>query len=124
MQSPSAVNTQPWEFTVVAGDVLDQIRRGNVKKLLSGSAPGKHVPGDGYRGVYKKRQVELAAGIFKLMKISRGDREKREEWLQRGFRFFDAPAAIIIANRLKSRREPLESLCTWHGFAGLRPGTE
>jgi nitroreductase len=30
------------------------------------------------------------------MDIPREDREKREEWMERGFRYFDAPAAIII----------------------------
>jgi len=34
--------------------------------------------------------------LFKLMNIAREDKEKRVEWLERGFRFFDAPAAIII----------------------------
>ena len=31
------------------------------------------------------------------MNIAREDREKRTEWMRRGFRFFDAPAAIIIS---------------------------
>jgi nitroreductase len=30
------------------------------------------------------------------MNIQRGDKEKRAAWLERGFRFFDAPIAIII----------------------------
>ena len=29
MRSPSSMNTQPWNFTVVSGDVLDRIRAGN-----------------------------------------------------------------------------------------------
>ncbi|MHB8156694.1 MAG: nitroreductase [Desulfocucumaceae bacterium] len=96
-RSPSAMNTQPWEFLVVAGDVLDNIRRGNIEKLLSGSAPSPDYPSEGYQGVFKQRQVELAIEIFKLMGIAREDSAKRLEWMQRGFRFFDAPAAIIIA---------------------------
>ncbi|MBW1898960.1 MAG: nitroreductase family protein, partial [Deltaproteobacteria bacterium] len=39
---------------------------------------------------------ELAKKLFKLMDIRREDKEKRTEWLERGFRFFDAPAAIIL----------------------------
>jgi nitroreductase len=31
------------------------------------------------------------------MDIPREDREKRAWWMERGFRFFDAPVAIIIA---------------------------
>lgn len=96
--SPSTMNTQPWEFTVVSGEVLDNIRRGNTESLVSGVEPhtdlAKH---NAYQGIYRQRQVDLAVQIFKLMGIAREDKEKRAEWLQRGFRYFDAPAAIIIS---------------------------
>ncbi len=92
--SPSAMNTQPWEFTVVAGEPLDKIRQDNVKSLL---AAGKDVLTFNYTGVYRERQVDLAKQLFKLMDIKREDKEKRMEWLKRGFRYFDAPAAIIVS---------------------------
>ena len=95
IRSPSALNTQPWEFTVVSGEVLESIKRDNVARLLSG--PPVHDPRLAYEGIYKQRRVELAKDLFKLMDISREDREKREVWMQRGYRFFDAPAAIIIS---------------------------
>jgi len=94
MRTPSATNTQPWEFTVVAGETLDKIRKGNLEKLAQ---VGKdHKAFFNYDGVYKTRQVDLAKQLFALMDIKREDKEKRDEWLKRGFRFFDAPAAIII----------------------------
>ncbi len=96
-RSPSAMNTQPWEITVVAGEVLDKIRKGNVEKLASGAAPNPDVPYKPYEGIYRERQVELAIQIFGLMGIAREDKEKRAEWGQRGFRFFDAPALIILS---------------------------
>ncbi|TFG38390.1 MAG: nitroreductase, partial [Syntrophobacterales bacterium] len=46
--------------------------------------------------IYRQRQIGLGKQLFKLMDIPREDREKREEWMERGFRYFDAPAAIII----------------------------
>ena len=49
------------------------------------------------KGVYKHRQITLAKQLFKAMDIPRENKEKRAWWLERGFRFFDAPAAIIIA---------------------------
>ena len=36
MRSPSSMNTQPWNFTVVSGDVLDKIRAGNTERNLAG----------------------------------------------------------------------------------------
>ena len=97
-RAPSAMNTQPWEFAVIAGDVLKRIKEDNVTMLKSG-APAKvdHlVVGWPPDSVYRTRQVELAKQIFTLMDIPREDKEKRGQWLERGFRFFDAPAAIII----------------------------
>ena len=96
-RSPSGMNTQPWEFTVITGEVLDNIKRGNVEMLGSGAIPNPDLVGKPYEGVYRNRQVEVAVQLFGLMGIAREDKEKRAEWMQRGFRFFDAPAAIILS---------------------------
>jgi nitroreductase len=90
------MNTQPWEFAVVSGSVLDNIRQGNLEMLNSGVKSHEERTGEVYGGVYRQRQIDLAVRIFKLMDIAREDKEKRQAWLQRGFRFFDAPAAILI----------------------------
>jgi len=98
-RAPSAENSQPWEFTIVAGDVLDRIRQANIEKLRSGAFPHpdlatKGLPPD---SVYRRRQIEIAKQIFKLMDIARGDKEKRDQWMERGFRYFNAPVAIVIS---------------------------
>ena len=99
-RAPSAMNTQPWEFFVLGGEVLNKIRNTIVEKLNAGEPmePEHHVTGWPRESVYRDRQVGLAKGLFKLMDIQREDAEKRAAWMERGFRFFDAPAAIIIAN--------------------------
>lgn len=94
IRAPSALNTQPWEITVVCGEALENIKRENVDNILSG-VPAPELLA--YQGIYHQRQVELAIDLFKLMDIKREDRDKRNEWLLRGFRFFDAPAAIILS---------------------------
>ena len=96
-RSPSGMNTQPWEFTVITGEVLDNIKRANVEMLGSGAIPNPDFAMKPYEGVYRNRQVEVAVQLFGLMGIAREDKEKRAEWMQRGFRFFDAPAAIILS---------------------------
>jgi nitroreductase len=95
--SPSGTNIQPWEFTVITGDVLDNIKRANVEMLASGATPNPDFPVKPYEGVYRNRQVEVAVQLFGLMGIAREDKEKRAEWMQRGLRFFDAPVAIILS---------------------------
>lgn len=98
-RAPSAMNTQPWEFTVITGDVLNAIRKANVKKLNAGEPPQPEHNIIGWPGdsVYRHRQVELGMALFQLMGISRDNMEKRMLWTERGFRFFDAPATIVIS---------------------------
>jgi len=95
-RSPSTLNTQPWEITVVSGEVLDNIRWGNIEMLNSGATPEPETPFKPFEGKYRQRQVELAIQIFQLMGIAREDKVKRAEWMQWGYRFFDAPAAFIL----------------------------
>lgn len=101
VRAPSAENTQPWEFNIVTGKILDQIRDDNIKKVRNFELPPKEMermlverPKE---SIHRKRQIEIAVQLFKLMGIERDNLEKRASWLERGFRFFDAPAAIIIS---------------------------
>jgi len=97
-RAPSAMNTQPWKFLVVTGNALAAIKKENVEKLRAGEMPGEEhrVVGWSPDSVYRQRQVALAMELFRLMGIRREDKEERARWLERGFRFFDAPAAILI----------------------------
>ena len=98
-RAPSAMNTQPWEFTVLTGSVLQDVGRSNVELLRSGAPPNPEhaVVGWPKDSVYRLRQVNLAKQLFELMDISREDRDKKAKWLERGFRYFDAPAVIVVS---------------------------
>ena len=97
-RAPSALNTQPWEFFVLAGESLRRVCRENVERLKSGAPLEIEAAESGFPrdSVFRRRQVDLARQLFRLMGIGREDREKRAAWTERGFRHFDAPAAIII----------------------------
>jgi nitroreductase len=128
-RAPSAMNTQPWEFTVLAGDVLENVRRNNVALLNSGTPPNpEHVVVNWPKeSIYRQRQVDLAKQLFQLMDIPREDKEKRAKWLERGFRYFDAPAVIIVStDRCLSESGPLldigamiQTLCLTAAHFGL-----
>ena len=98
-RAPSAENSQPWEFTIVTGSVLNHIRNANIEKLKAGAPPHPdlHIQGWPPESVYRRRQIEIAKQIFQLMDIPRDDKEKRGRWMERGFRYFNAPAVIIIS---------------------------
>lgn len=112
-RAPSAMNTQPWEFIVITGEKLNQLRAAIVEKRKAGApiVPDHQVVGWPDKSAYKDRQITLAKQLFKAMDIAREDKEKRAWWLERGFRFFDAPAAIIITcDRVLGEAAPLMDL--------------
>ena len=95
--SPSAHNSQPWEFFVLVGNVLEEIKRANAQKFRSGESPHPDIGMQSSTGPYRERQIELAKELFRLLDIPREDKEKRRKWAERNIMFYDAPAAIIIA---------------------------
>jgi len=97
MRAPSSLNTQPWNFYVVAGAPLDRIRAGNTERNLAGVPSSREFRGHGeYAGAHRDRQIEIAKQLFGAMGIERHDTEKRKDWVMRGFRQFDAPVSIVI----------------------------
>jgi nitroreductase len=97
MRAPTSLNTQPWNFYVVAGEVLDRIRAGNVERNLAGVPDSREFRlGPGYEGIHRERQIEIAKQLFGAMGIAREDKEKRQDWVLRGFRQFDAPVSIVV----------------------------
>ena len=91
----SGVNSQPWEFAVVAGDVLEEIRAENALAFQKGEEPDLKSP-QIPEGVFRDRAREIGQALFTAMDIGRRDLEKRRWWSERGFRFFDAPCVILI----------------------------
>jgi nitroreductase len=97
MRAPTSLNTQPWNFYVVTGEVLDRIRKGNVERNLAGVPDSREFRmGPGYQGAHRERQIEIAKQLFAAMGIERDNKEKRQDWVLRGFRQFDAPVCVII----------------------------
>ena len=96
-QAPSSMNTQPWHFHVLTGEPLERIRKGNTEKMMAGSAVDREIKlNHGYQGPHRERQIEIAVQLFEAMGIARDDKERRMDWVMRGFRQFDAPVSIVI----------------------------
>jgi nitroreductase len=97
MRAPSSLNTQPWNFYVVAGAPLDRIRAGNTERNLGGVPSSREFRSHGdYTGAHRERQIEIAKQLFGAMGIERDNKEKRTDWVLRGFRQFDAPVSIVV----------------------------
>jgi len=96
-RAPSSMNTQPWHLHVVTGAPLDRIRQGNTERNLAGVAASREIRMHGaYQGIHRERQKAIAAQLFEAMGIEWSDKERRHDWVMRGFRQFDAPVSIVI----------------------------
>jgi len=103
VRAPSGVNSQPWEFFIVKGEALEELKRANLGEYRLGSPPHPEVPvgtmkniAPALSGVFKERQVALAKQIFQIMGISKEDKKRQEEWNESMVQFYDPPAVIII----------------------------
>ena len=96
-RAPSSMNTQPWHFHVLTGEPLERVRTGNTEKMLAGSSVDREIPlSHGYGGVHRDRQAEIAVQLFEAMGIARDDKARRQDWVMRGFRQFDAPVSVVV----------------------------
>ena len=96
-RAPSSMNTQPWHFHVITGEPLERIRKGNTEKMMSGSAVDREIKmNHGYEGPHGERQSDIAGELWLAWGIARDDKPKRQDWVMRGFRQFDAPVSIVI----------------------------
>ena len=97
MRAPSSYNSQPWNFYVISGEPLDRIRAGNVERMVAGIPESREFrAGQPFAGQHRNRQIGVAKQLFSAMGIAREDQEKRQDWMLRGFRQFDAPVCVII----------------------------
>lgn len=97
IRAPSSMNTQPWHLYVVTGEPMDQIRKENTERNLAGVPPSREIRSHGaYEGVHRQRQIDIAVQLFQAMGIERHDAERRQDWVLRGFRQFDAPVSVVV----------------------------
>jgi len=96
-RAPSSMNTQPWHVHVVTGDALDEVRTRNMKEMAAGAKPKRDINSHSeYEGVHRFRQIAIAKKLFAAMGIAREDKDKRQDWVMRGFRQFDAPVSMVL----------------------------
>ncbi len=96
LRAPSWANTQTWEFAIVGGRVMQEL-----KEILGAKAAAQEerypdIPRPDWPPPYQERRRELGAQIYQLMGISRDDLEGQLHWFVRMYRFFEAPNAIIV----------------------------
>jgi len=95
LRAPSWGNTQPWEFAIVTGKKLEEIRQAFVEQAEEEHNPDIPRPRE-IPEPYDTRRRVLGRKVLELKGISREDKEKRRWWLLQGLRLFEAPCVIYI----------------------------
>jgi nitroreductase len=95
--SPSAANLQPWEFLVITGEPLKKLSTAFIEKSKAGEVGNWELrKGMGRAQVPEKYLARMRNLQTRNTIYQRDDPEQRAEFMRRGFRFFGAPAVIIV----------------------------
>jgi len=96
LRAPSWANTQPWEFCVVGGEVIEKLRAAMIDKVRSGEQPNPDFPAPTFEGPYRERMRSTGQRLFEQLGIAREDRAARQDWMLGMSRFFDAPNLVVV----------------------------
>ena len=93
IQAPSAINLQPWEFTVVSGGERKRLSRILVKRMRERNISC----GPGTKNPLPEYFVERQRGLLDSMLPNLPDKIPFEEFINEGScNFYGAPVAVII----------------------------
>ena len=104
-RAPSGVNTQPWKVYVLQGETRDEL----VSKVCAAHDAVRADPGldahyqeaypyypEKWVSPYIERRRENGWGLYGLLGIGKGDKDKMHSQHQRNYRFFDAPVGLMF----------------------------
>jgi nitroreductase len=97
-RSPSCANTQPWEFAVFGGSVMEELRKESREKFRAGvpTKPEIPYPYGAWPEPYRSRRAELTRTQYLLLGIdAKNEEQVKQHWIK-GYNFFGAPNGIII----------------------------
>ena len=99
--APSSANTQPWEFFVLTGEVLDKWKHFLIEKGRSGEIMRPRPDPDMQmfiiqaKGSYAKRQAKFFKQVLDLLETEEG-KSKMQKWAELSVSGYDAPTRIIV----------------------------
>ena len=104
-RAPSGTNTQPWKVYVLQGASRDTLvakvcethdaLRANPALALEYTEAYDYYP-EKWVSPFIDRRRENGWGLYGLLGIGKGDKDKMHAQHQRNFRFFDAPVGLIF----------------------------
>lgn len=104
-RAPSGTNTQPWKVYVLRGQARDRLveqvcaahdaQRANPALAAEYREEYDYYP-EQWVSPYIDRRRENGWGLYGLLGIGKGDKDKMHAQHQRNYRFFDAPVGLMF----------------------------
>ena len=95
LKAPSWENTQPWEFAVIGGEVMNELRSAIMDKLRAGVKPNPEIPWPHFGGKHLERAKASGKRLFQELGISKDDTQRIMDWRLSMPQFFGAPNGVI-----------------------------
>jgi len=96
IKAPSWSNSQTWEFAVVGGEVMEELRQVLADKAMKQEERNPDIPRAEFPSPYHERGRENITRLQQLLGSSRDDKDKQLQWASRMMGFFGAPSCIIV----------------------------
>ena len=105
-RAPSGTNVQPWKIYALAGDAREALSNAILAEYASGRKAERefdYYPKE-WAEPWLSRRREVGLGLYQLLGIAKGDKERMTEQAGRNYRFFDAPVGLILTMNRKLGR--------------------
>jgi len=96
LRAPSWANTQTWEFAIVGGEVMRELKQNLAAKASAQEERYPDIPRPQWPSPYRERRRENGVRLYQILGISRDNIERQLQWYVDMYRFFDAPNGIIV----------------------------
>ncbi len=94
--APSWENTQPWEFAVLGGDVMKNVKEALAAMGQAGEKPRLDLPWPKFTGPYMDRIKLDGRRLVRELGLPKGDRDAMRRWRMSMRKFFDAPNGVVV----------------------------
>jgi nitroreductase len=97
-RAPSGTNVQPWKIYALAGEERKALSNAILNEYNQGKTEGRafdYYPPE-WVDPWLTRRRKLGLGLYELIGIPKGDKERMHEQTGRNYLFFDAPVGLIM----------------------------
>ncbi len=97
LKAPSWGNTQPWEFAVLGGEMIEKVRAATFEKATASDTPNPDIPAPVFDRPYLDRIRSMARGLMEALGIPREDKKAGQDWMLNLSRFYGAPHLVVVS---------------------------